>query len=54
MRHCDVFVMVTYLDDIVLGREVKPDPPKVEGDWGQRWDFRALDEVLREKVNKWK
>ena len=42
----------TYLDDVVLGREVKPDPAKEEGDWGERWDFRALDEVLRAKRSK--
>lgn len=49
-RHSDV--IATYLDDVVLGREVKPDPPKKEGDWGERWDFRTLDVVLRKKRNK--
>lgn len=41
------------LDDVVLSREVKPDPTKEEGDGGQRGDCLALDEVLRERRNKW-
>lgn len=45
---------VTYLDDVVLGREVKPDSTKEEGDGGQRGDCLAVDEILREKRNKWR
>lgn len=51
-HHSGVIVTAAYLDDVVLGGEIKPDPPKKEGDWGERWDFRALDVVLRKKRNK--
>lgn len=44
--------MATYLNDVILGREVKPDPPKKEGDCGELWDFRAQDDVLEEKRNQ--
>lgn len=45
-------VIATYLDDVVLGREVKPDPPRRKETGGKRWDFRTLDVVLRKKRNK--
>lgn len=39
----------SYLNNIVLACEVKPDSTKVEGDRGKLWDPGTLDEVLQKK-----
>lgn len=41
-----------YLDDVVLGGEVEPDAPEVEGHGRELRDDRALDDVLRGKGDK--
>lgn len=42
---------LSYLNNIVLACEVKPDSTKVEGDGGKLWDLGTLDEILQKKKN---